>query len=184
MTDFITADTLPASYDINTRSPQDLFDIEKVLKNDTRVQDVILLHEAIDNLTRVTTIIRNVGIIGTSILLLTSLLIVLIVISLNISVHKDEIEIMRLVGAGCGYISLPFMIEGVLYGLASSAFAWLLSWLLFIYATPFISGFFEGIPLLPIPWEFIAGLLAGELLIGFLLGFIGSWFATLKYLKV
>lgn len=184
LTDFITADTLPASYDINTKDPSDLYDIENILKNDTRVEKIQLLKEAIDNLTKVASIVRNAGLVSTSILLTTSLLIILIVISLNISVHKDEIEIMKLVGANSNYVRLPFIIEGITYGLISALVAWGLSWGLIVYATPFLSSFFEGIPLFPIPLELIGSILGVEMLIGILLGLIGSVVATYKYLKV
>lgn len=184
LTDFITSDTLPASFDINTKDPKYLFDVEQVLKNDSRVKDINLLREAVENLTKIATILRNTGIVGAGILLATSLLIVLIVIGLNISLHKDEIEIMRLVGANSMYVRLPFMVEGILYGLVSGFIAWVLSLGLMIYATPFISSFFEGIPLLPIPIWFMAAVLGVQLTLGIVLGLIGASAATSKYLKV
>ena len=52
-----------------------------------------------------------------------SVLIIFNTIRITIYIHKSEIEVMRLVGASNTFIRLPFLFEGVIYGLVSSIIA-------------------------------------------------------------
>jgi cell division transport system permease protein len=117
-------------------------------------------------------------------LLVTTFLITLIVIGLNISLHQDEIEIMRLVGATSGYIRAPFIFEGVFYGLFSAVAATTFLWLIFALATPSLQRIFAGIPILPASPVIFGYLLIGEVLVGAAIGVVGSLVATRRYLNI
>jgi len=114
---------------------------------------------------------------------LDSIFIMMIIIGIKISQRRDEIEIMRLIGATSWYVRWPFVMEGVFYGIAGAFIGWVVSVGILMYATPFLEGFLRGIPILPIPPVFLLELLAGEFIFAILLGVISSFLAVLRYLK-
>ena len=98
-------------------------------------------------------------------------------------ISRDEIKVMRLVGATSSYISGPFIVTGVLYGIASS----ILTLVLLIPATwwagPITARFFNGINILE---YYLSQFFQFFLIIFFsavLIGAISSFIAVKKYLK-
>jgi cell division protein FtsX len=130
------------------------------------------------------TSLRKAGLFLVAFLTAISVLMVLIVVGMKISSKRDEIEIMGLIGATSGYIRIPFIIEGMIYGITSGLVAWLATYILLLYSTPFLVSFLAGIPLFPIPWQFILTLLGGLLLLGMTIGGAGSFVATKHFLKL
>ncbi|MDF2925451.1 MAG: cell division protein FtsX [Paenibacillaceae bacterium] len=75
----------------------------------------------VDNLFKVTNVIRNVGLVLVACLALTAMFLISNTIKLTIMARNREIKIMKLVGATNGFIRWPFFIEGALLGLIGSA---------------------------------------------------------------
>ncbi|HIP21726.1 MAG TPA: FtsX-like permease family protein [Candidatus Pacebacteria bacterium] len=75
---------------------------------------------------KITTLIKYITIIGlgvAGILIFISLIIIYNTIRLIIYSYKEEIQVMRLIGASNFYTRGPFLIEGILYGLISGIFS-------------------------------------------------------------
>lgn len=184
LTQNITAEILPASVEVSTYKLDDLSKVENLLRKEAAVEDIEFQRDIVEALSSATTVIRNIGIGTVIFLLLTSLLTTLIVIGLNISLHQDEIEIMRLVGATSWYIRIPFIIEGVLYGSVSALVASLFLWASYIWVGPSIQNVFSDVPnLIDSPMIFIY-LLLFEVVVGAAVGTVGAFIATKKYLTV
>jgi cell division transport system permease protein len=66
--------------------------------------------------------VRLIGLILILIFTLVSILVMINILRITIYSHKDEIEIMRLVGATNNYIRLPFVAEGIFYNVISAIF--------------------------------------------------------------
>ena len=128
--------------------------------------------------------IRNIG--GVIILALVALAIYLIynTIKITIATRTDEIWIMRNVGARNGYIRAPFLVEGILIGIAGSILPIALIvygyYKLYSYTSGNIAGVINLIPVMP----FVMYLGIGLLIIGVVVGFIGSYISVCKYLRV
>jgi cell division transport system permease protein len=125
----------------------------------------------------------RVGLAVTLILSLVSIIIMYTTIRLTIYISREEIGIMRLVGASGAYVRAPFMVEGMLYG----AFAWILSILLFLPVTYIIGSRTEDILGINIYTYYVnhffsIGFLV--LLIGLFLGVVSSLIAVRRYLNV
>ena len=127
---------------------------------------------------------RNAGAI--LILALVALAIYLIynTIKITIATRKDEILIMRNVGARNGYIRAPFLVEGIIIGIFGS----ILPVAAIIYAYYWLyqatGGVLAGvITLIPV-YPFILYLGGALLVIGVLVGFIGSYISVCKYLRL
>ena len=181
---FVTADILPASIEVSGSDIKDFDKIANTLKQEPQVSKVVYYQDIINTLIKVTSTVRIVGLAIVAFLLLTSVTVTLIVIGLNISLHKEEIEIMKLVGATKFYVRTPFIIEGITYGFISAILAVAAIAISYPFISPVIEKAFSPIPLFPSgPLVFIYLLLA-EMFVGFLIGSIGAWIATRRYLEV
>ena len=184
LTEFVTAEILPASIEVSTYKLADLSSVAEILKSDFAVDEVIFERDIVETLQAWVKAIRNIGTAVVVFLVITSFLITLIVVGLNISLHKDEIEIMKLVGAGAWYVRTPFIFEGVFYGLFSALLASLVLLGLFLWMLPVLQSTFVDIPIFHSKVQTFGLVLAGEVLVGSLIGVVGSLVATRKYLNV
>ncbi|MEX0616455.1 MAG: permease-like cell division protein FtsX [Candidatus Woykebacteria bacterium] len=184
LTEFVTSDILPASFQISTKDINDLEEIADIVSKEQIVEDVVFQKDVVKTLSSWTKAIRNVGASIVVFLIITSILTTLIVISLNISLHKDEIETMRLVGATEWYIRTPFIMEGIFYGVSAAILATAFVWLGVYWISPFLDKFLADIPIFPINQVIFLYLLLAEITFGIIIGSIGALIATRKYLKV
>lgn len=182
--EYVSSSILPASIEVSSSDINQLDTYRDILSKEKVVEDVSYQKDIVQTLTKITQNIRTFGGSFVIFLLLTSTIITLIVISLNIATYKDEIEIMRLVGATSWYIRVPFVLEGIFYGVVAALLSTSVIWLLVTYLTPTLKNFFMPIPLFPIPLVLLGILLGGELIIGMLIGTTAALAATRKYLKV
>ncbi len=181
--DLVTADILPPAFKVSTNKIDDLTAISEILSTSPIVDRVVFQKDVVHTLASWTNALRKIGIVLTVVLSLDSIFLMIIIIGIKISQKKQEIEIVRLVGATNWYVRWPFIFEGVLYGVIGAFFGWLVSVVLLWYATPFLSSFLQGIPLLPIAPLFLFKLLGIELLFAVVLGVFSSFLAVLRYLK-
>jgi cell division transport system permease protein len=189
--EMVTAKILPASIEFSATDINLLSDLANTLKNEEIVsqdergnKEIEMPKDIVESLTTFTASIRKAGLILIGFLALQAFIVVLVVTSIKISQRKDEIEILRLIGASNQYIRAPFLLEGFFYGIVGSFLAWSLSYLLLLYTTPFLIDFFSGIPVLPIPLPFMASLLLAETLFGALIGLLGSYLSVRRYLRI
>jgi cell division transport system permease protein len=126
---------------------------------------------------------RRVGLIATLILAAVSIIIMYTTLRLTIYMAREEIGIMRLVGASGSYVRAPFMVQGMLYG----AFAWILTNILFLPLT-YVAGLkltdLLGINLYSYYVDHFFSVSGLVLIIGLLLGMISSLLAVRRYLNV
>ncbi len=181
--DLVTADILPASLEIATVKIGDLSSISDMLKRSSIVQEVVFQKDIVSTLINWTTAARRIGLGIIGVLSLVSVFIIVTIIGIKISQKRDDIEIMRLIGASSWYVRWPFLFEGMFYAVVGAIIAWLIASAALVYATPVLSAFLKGIPVFPIPLIFFLGLLGAELLLAIFLGFLSSFLAVLRYLK-
>ena len=181
--ELVTADILPASLEISTIKIEDLSHINNKLKDSPLVSEVVFQKDVVAVLTSWTNALRTIGLGLIVVLSLVSIFIMVIIIGVKISQKKQDIEIMRLIGAGGWYIRWPFMLEGIFYGGVGAILGWGISSLALWYATPMLSSFLKGIPIFPLPLIFLFGLLGMEILVAIVLGTLSSFLAVLRYLK-
>jgi cell division transport system permease protein len=181
--DLVTADVLPASLEISTIKIEDLQGISDVLKASPMVQEVIYQKDVIATLTSWTNAIRGVGIGLIIVLSLVSLFTMITIIGIKISQKKQDMEIMRLIGATNWHIRWPFILEGVYYGIGGSFIGWAIASLLLWSSMPVLTEFFRGITVFPNNPLLIFLLLAIEVFAAIILGAVSSYLAVLRYLK-
>ncbi len=135
---------------------------------------------------RLNTLIDNAertGLFVSVILAVISIVIMYTTIRLTIYMAREEIGIMRLVGASSSYVRAPFLVEGILYGL----FAWILTQILFLTTTYLLGTRLVGILGINL-FEYYTShlfIIGGSvLLIGVFLGTVSSLLAVRRYLNV
>ncbi len=185
--ELVTADVLPASLEVSSYNIEDLGTIAQTLRSSPLVLDgeegVIHHPEVIKQLSSWTNAIRIIGILLIIVLTTVSVFIMMTVIGFKVSQKKDEIEIMKLLSATNSYIRMPFILEGVFYGLIGTFVGWIFATGALLYATPFLQTFLGTIPILPVSPLFLIAILVGELVIAVLLGILASSLAVFRYLK-
>jgi cell division transport system permease protein len=181
--DLVTADILPASLEISALKIEDLSSISDTLKNSPFVQEVVFQKDVVATLTSWTSALRKIGLTLIVLLSLVSVFIMVTIIGIKISQKKEDIEIMRLIGATNWYIRWPFIFEGMFYGVIGAFVGWSISSAVLWYSTPFLASFLKGIPVLPVSPLPLLELLAIELVLAALLGAFSSFLAVLRYLK-
>lgn len=181
--EMVSASILPASIEVSAKDVKFLGDLAKILQKEPGVEEVVYQKDVIDILVSWTQAIRKIGLVLVGFLILVSLFVILTVIGMKIAFKKEEIEILKTLGATSWYIRLPFLLEGVLYGLVGAVIAFLIIGLIFLYAKPYLSSFLAGIPIFPVSPVFMLVFLGGAILAGVGVGVIGSLLAVWRYLR-
>lgn len=138
----------------------------------------------IDRLTNISESAKQIGFFVTIFLILASVAIVFNTIRLAIYTMRDEISVMKLVGASNWYARGPFVIEGALYGFVSGMFVFIITYPLSVWLGGASLRFFGNFSTLDY-YETHSFLLFITLVgTGVLMGSISSFFAARRYLKV
>jgi cell division transport system permease protein len=182
--ELVTANILPTSLEISTFQPNDLEQIANLLEKEPVVDQVIYPRDVIQAITNATSIVRAVGSAAVGFLILFAFLVILMIIGFKIRIKRNEIEIMKLLGASSWFIRAPFLLEGIAYGVAGAFMAWAFSYALIWYLTPFIEGNITEVKLLPVSPLIMLALLGITLLVAVLIGVLGSYGAVRRYLKI
>src|SRR3989344_4411087 len=179
----VTSGMLPASIEISAKNPRDLKNISVMLKTENGIDDVRFEEDVVTSLTHWTNSIRAVGLVAVGIHVIITFLVILLIIGLKLAGRKEEIGLMRLVGATFGYIAAPFIWEGIFYGIFGALIAWGTVYLIILYSMGFLLGLLSGIPILPPPILFMLEVLGGTVGLGVVIGAIGGWLAVIRFLK-
>lgn len=139
---------------------------------------------AIDSLTRIIDGSRTIGVAIAIVLIIISILITLNTIRLAIYIAREEISVMRLVGASNRYIRGPFVISGVMYGVVSALATLVVFYPVTYWVSSITETFFSGFSLFDYyvsNFASISGIILG---VGIILGAISSYLAVRRYLRV
>lgn len=179
---------LEASLNIKAHDPERLSEIAKFLKDrNYPIVDAINYFEnqvVIDRLGAIVTGVRNSGLVLIAALALIAVLVAFNTIRLAIYTAREEINVMRLVGATSWFIRGPFLLQGILQGAIAAFVTAGLFYSLLWFAGPRMAVFLPNIDIYAYFranfFEFF-GILAG---IGIFLGVFSSFIAMRKYLRV
>ena len=127
---------------------------------------------------------RTLGFIVTLVLILLSVIVTFNTVRLAIYFSREEISVMRLVGASRGHVQGPFIVEGMLYGIVAT----LLTLSIFLPITYWfgsrMTDFFQGINLFTYYITHIYQFIIILLVFGVGVGMISSFLAARRYLRV
>jgi len=151
------------------------------------VREVNQSEQAANTLGSFNKLVSYASIIIIAILLLISIFLISNTVSVGISVRKEEIGIMKYIGATDAFVRAPFVLEGMVLGVIGAAIPLAALYFLYNTAVEFIltkfnvlTGVVDFIPV----WQIYQMLLPIGLLLGIGIGFIGSIWTTRKHLRV
>ncbi len=139
--------------------------------------------EIINRLNSLAHTVQRVGIILTIIFIGLSIVVTLNTIRMAIYGAREEIAVMRLVGAENKYIQGPFMVEGIVSGLFAAVITIILMFPLTLWISKFTVDFFGGLSLVKYYGDNFLQIFFILLLVGIVLGALSSMFAIRRYLK-
>ena len=174
---------LPNSYIVTFENPQDVKLAAKELATVPGVESVHYGQDVVDELFKITQIIRIGGIVLIAFLAAATLFIISNTIRLTVFARRKEIAIMKYVGATNGFIRWPFVIEGMLLGCIGGLIAVACTGEFYYFITSEIEqslAFFPLVPMFPIFYQLAVALL----IIGIFVGAIGSAISLRQYMRV
>jgi cell division transport system permease protein len=188
LTEELNTNPFPPSYEISIRkefqSKAAVQDLVSRLRLERYVQDVEYDQDWIDRVQFIIKFLQIVGLFFGGILLSTSIFSISNVIKLMVVSRKDEIEIMKLVGATNGFIKGPFLTEGMLQGLIGGGIAISLLYAIFqavlLKVNALNAPFFSANQLQFLLPSISASIITG----GMSVGFLGSYISLGKLLRI
>jgi cell division transport system permease protein len=188
LADDLQKNPFPASFEITVRkefqNQRTVSEFVKQLRSHDSVQDVEYDQEWIDRVQFMIRFVEIVGFLFGGILMFTATFSISNVIKLIVLSRRDEIEIMRLVGATNGFIKGPFLTEGILHGLIGGALAIGILYAMYTFIVAKVNSlnapFFEGSQIYFLPTWIILSVVFG----GMIVGFFGSLFSLGRLLKI
>jgi len=183
-----------ASLNIKAKDPSQYGAIAEFLQSNSNLAsdgssiiDKINYYEnqaAIDRLSGIILSANKLGFILTALLIIISILITFNTLRLVIYMSRDEIAVMRLVGASQSYIRGPFFIAGALYGF----FAAIITLILFYPITIWLAGttaqFLSGFNIFQYYFSNFGQIFLIIVFSGVAIGALSSWLATRAYVKI
>lgn len=139
---------------------------------------------AIERLSQIIEGAQTIGVAAIAFLIIVSIVITFNTIRLAIYTAREEITVMRLVGANNRYIRGPFIVEGIMYGAASGLLALGLFYPVTLWLGNATERFFGGINLFQYYVNNFAEIFLLVVGAGILLGVVSSYLAVRRYLRV
>jgi cell division transport system permease protein len=189
--DELNDNPLGGTLNIKAKDPSQYESISKYFEGDTlskgalAVIDKVDYHQnkvVIDRLTAIISGAQRLGFVVSLVLIIISILITFSTIRLIIYMARDEISVMRLVGAGSQYIRGPFIVSGMLVGISASVLTIILFVPISIWLGNQMTDFF-GINLFNYFKSNFFQLFSIMLGSGLVLGSISSTFAIARHLR-
>lgn len=186
--------TIPAKFDINVENPDDLESIEKLINEDEDFEDWLFVgasqldsdtRSAIGTISDWASTAERAGLVATIIFVAISMLIVFNTIRMAIFNRREEIDMMKLIGADKGFIRGPFVVEAVMYGFFAAIIATALSYFGLITFQAQIASYGIAVnELMSTLVLFSPLVLLAMIVLGAIIGIISSRLAVRRYLKV
>lgn len=178
---------LPASFVVKLEDISQADRFVDYIENHEVVDDVSYYQDLVQQAYKISRYVQIFGFALIAILMVVSLFIISNTIKLTVFSRREEIFVMRYVGATNNYVSVPFMIEGLFFGLIGSGLAFLAIYFGYKYAYSYLTLYFlDGLSMMTLlrPIVYRDSLLQIFLALGTGIGVIGSIFSTRKYLRV
>jgi cell division transport system permease protein len=189
-----TDNPLPASLSIKPYNPDKLESLKSFL-DQPKIQALQSAptsysgdrKEAIDKITHATNFFQQAGLVGIIIFALISMLIIFNTIRMAIFNRREELGIMRLLGASSWFIRGPFIVETMVYGLVAAVASVLICNSIFSLSSTTFEASTLGLLDIKYANNYFIGhywlILTGQIIIGIVIGAASSYFATRRYLK-
>ncbi len=183
----LSRNPLPASLDIQLKpefqNSAGVKGLSAKLRKMPEIEDLQSGAEWVDRFSAFMAVLKGLGLGLGGLFFLSTVFVISNTIRLNIFARREEIEVMRAVGATGVFIRAPFYIEGILQGLLGACLA---VGLLFALFQIFLTKIYEPLRnILNFPLQFLSPEIVAALILGgIVLGFLGTQVSIERYLRV
>ncbi len=156
------------------------------IKDIPGVADVSAEYELAKGFNTLEQVLQVVSIAVNAVLLIISLLIISNTVKMAMYDRRDEIAIMKMVGATNGFIRLPFVVEGFTLGMIGAAIAFALEWVLYdalVLRIEELDSAFQLFSFVPFD-ELLVPMVITFVAAGMFVGVVGSWTSIRKFMDV
>ncbi|MDE2991929.1 MAG: permease-like cell division protein FtsX [Chloroflexota bacterium] len=182
--DVLQSNPLPASVELRLNNPAVVPELAQELQAMTAVfDDVVVPLDVVEEVIGISNLARVAG--SVIIIALTGVTLFVIVNTIRIAVfaRRQEIEIMKLVGATDWFVRGPFVAEGAIIGGIGAGIAAIALVVLYAQAAPVVTRIVSFLPV-STDTDFVRNLAVFTLLVGLIVGSLGSYFSVRRYLSV
>lgn len=183
--DYLDENPLMDSLTVKTNNVNDLSSVAEYIKTLDYVKNVKYGEGMVDSIISAFDIFQKISLIIVASLVVVTAFLISNTIKLTIFSRRNEIEIMRLVGASNISIKLPFIFEGFIIGVLGSIIPILVTIYGYVILYSRLNDkFFSSLIVLIKPYNFIFYVCGVLVLVGAGVGMLGSLKAVRKYLKI
>ena len=182
---------IPASIQVVAKNPENTTEIQNFIKTDSDfIANIDKSHPpTFDNKSlRVIaswgTFAERAGIIVSAVFVVFSVLIVFNTIRMAIFNRKEEINMMKIIGADRSFIRGPFIVESIVYGFIAAVLATGLGYIILIGLKKPLAAWFNIQTTIDLGYQYFALVVAGMILLGAFVGILSSLLAVRRYLKI
>lgn len=165
------------------RNSTKIREVVSELKQIPQIEEIQYGQEWVEMFSSLAHVLRLTQWVLGGLLLVAMIFIISNTLQLTIASRREEIEIMHLVGASPSFIQVPFYVEGMIQGLLGAGlallFLFLLQRIIFLYIPISMKEWILEVPILFLPLKTLIGILCG----GMVLGFLGSFMASMRFLR-
>jgi len=187
-----TDNPLPPSLQVKTLNPDKLESITAITNQPNfhaMLDTTANIHsgdrkKVIDSIVSFSNFFQTTGILISIVFVVISILIIFNTIRMAIFTRRDEIDIMKLIGATKWFIRGPFLFEAALYGIVGAIFATGFSYVLILWGGPLIHNYVDFNTVLATFKQYPVLILASEAAIGVVIGIFSSLLAMSRYLRL
>ena len=181
----VEAETLRHRFVVVLEDNSKMEQTDELIKQIPGVAKTSAAYELAEGFTTLQRVLHIASIAVIAVLLLVSLLIISNTVKLAMYDRRDEIAIMKMVGATNGFIRLPFVVEGFFLGMIGAAVAFGLEWLMYDALVEQLESvdslnLFNFVPFS----ELLAPMVATFAAAGAFVGIVGSWTSIRKFMDV
>ncbi len=184
----LSTNPLEASLNIKANDPSQYGAIAQYLSSPGLTQYIDSLsyaqnQDVIDRLARIVKNMNTGGLLVTILLAIVAGLVVFNTIRLAIYSNRDEIGIMRVVGASNSLVRGPYVVQGMLWGAIATVISLIIMAPTLYFLSPYLADFIPGFDLFHYFYTHLFQLFFYELIFGVLIGSFSSFIAVRRYLK-
>ncbi len=184
----------PALITVKFRDPNQTENVKKFIANDPQFKEWVdvtqnsadstkIQQTTVDRLSDVMNNVQRVGLGAVVLFVIISTLIVFNTIRMAIFSRREEIDMMKAIGADRSFIRGPFLVEAELYGVIAAAISIAIGYLAVSKILPSLGNYFQTTNTISVMREYSWLIIIAMAVIGFLIGGISARLAVRRYLK-
>lgn len=173
---------------IKLKNQKEQEEVLSLLEESSFVKRIVKSNDAVKFLTKLASSVNTIGVIFIFILVFMSVILIMNTIKLTVTLRRNDIEIMKYIGATDTFVRVPFIVEGILLGFIGTILPLIIVYIIYkaTYSTITLNSADALYSLLTLqtPGEVFSVLVPLAIIIGVGIGTVGSVISVKKFMEV